>query len=224
MKKVIFVCVIINFILISIFSFILFFNKNEVFKMIDVTSLTKEETIDKLEDFNIEFIEIDSNLEKNTVVYTDPMKDEFIQKNQILKIYISNGKKENNYDNLVNKYYDDVVDYLNYLEKEQKVKVIIKKQLSDNYPDGVILSQSSNGKILENDTFTILINYNNPLILVPNLIGKTEEEVIEIFIEIDLNILFIYEQIDGSNKVYNQSISPNSLVLNGTILYVYIST
>lgn len=225
MKKIVFICILINISIFSVFSYYLFFrsNDNELIYMIDVINLEKQEVSNLLDDYELEFIYIDSNKEKDSVVYTSPKVNEITQKGQKISIYLSTGEEKIYYDNLVNKYYEANVEYLEFLENEYNINVIIENQLSDDYPNGVIVYQSTNGIINKNDTFIITVNYNNSLILIPNLIGKTENEVISIFKDEDIILHFIYDNNSKEKLVYKQSIEPNSLVIKGTILYIYIS-
>lgn len=224
MKKIVVVCICINIIIFCSITYFLFLKpSDDTKKMIDVSHLDKKDVITKLSGYEVEFIEINSNLKKDVVVYTIPKCNELITENQKIKVYLSNGIIDIYYDDLINKHYEDYINYLNDLEENNNVNIIIEKQINDNFPDGVIISQSSNGIIKENDTFTIIVNYNNPLILIPDLTGKTETEVIYLFKKYNIILLFVYDELNGDNKVYKQSIQKNSLVLNGTILYVYIS-
>lgn len=223
MKKIIIICILVNVIICSFIGYFLLFQKdNEVKRMIDVTNLTKEKSEYLLNEYELEFIEINSENEKNTVVYTIPKVNELTQKNQLIKIYISSGSVDEYYENLVNQYYEEKLDYIEYLENK-KINVIIEKQISDNYPDGLIISQSTNGILKQNDTIILVVNYCEPLYSIPNFIGKTEDEVLEYLSNNDFNIVIIYEEFNTDNKVFKQSIEPNSLVLKGTMVYVYIS-
>ncbi|MFI3251680.1 MAG: hypothetical protein R3Y60_00930 [bacterium] len=224
MKKIIILCVGINLIIYCIFGYFLLFkqNNNEVINMVNLENLSKQEVIDSIEYYELEFIYLESEQEKDIVLYTSPAKNELTQVGQKIKVYISSGMISMYYKNLINTYYEDNVEYFNELEL-YGVSVIVEKQLDDNYPDGVIVYQSLNDVVSSSDTFKIIVNYNNPLILVPNLIGKNENEVLLLFEKYDIEIQFIYTKKDGSKLVFDQSISPNTLIISGSVLYVYIS-
>lgn len=225
MKKIIIICLTINILIYGVFTYFIFFKQNEiiVLEMKDITNLKKSEVIEELFDYDIEFIYCESTKQKDTVVYTEPNAKEFIQEGQIIKVYISTGYIKEYYKDIVNKYLENELDYIEYLE-DKNIEVIIEKQISNDYPDGVIIYQSLFGEVKENESFKIIVNYNEPLILVEDFTNKTEEYVKEYFAKTNIEVYFIYNKKDGSNLVYGQSISPNSLIKNDiTILYVYIS-
>lgn len=225
MKKVIIFCVLINVAILSVFSYFIFIEKNDndVVKMIDLEGRNKNDIADMLDCYEVEYIYFDSNESKDTIVYTEPSKNELTQIGQKIKIYISSGTVKEYYLNMINTYYEENIDYLNELETKIE-NLVIENQISDEYPDGVIIHQSLDGVIDGNDTLIIKVNYNKPLINIPDLIGKSELEIIYILKDYDLKYKIIYTKMDGSNKVYEQSISPNTLVISNTYLYIYIAT
>ncbi len=225
MKKIIIFCITINIILYStILYFVFIKNTNEeIVYMQNLVNETKEDAISKLKDFEVEVIESNSDRDKGTVLYTEPRENELVYKGQHIKLFISNGYHSESYRILINKHYEDNIDYLNNISEKYNINVIVENQISDNYPDGVIIYQSTNGNIRNNEEFKIIVNYNKPLILIPNLIGKSELDVLEYFKNYDIIICFIYEKKNGTNLVFNQSINEGSLVFNKSFLYVYIS-
>lgn len=224
MKKIIIVCVVINITIISIVGYFMFFNKNanEVVNMVDVVDLNKYVAVNVLEDYDLEFIYEESEKEKNIVLKTEPSANELVQVGQTIKIYLSTGELSLYYKRLVNTYYEDNIDYIYSLENNN-VNVIVETQISDDYPDGVIIYQSHNDKISDNDTFKILVNYTKPLILIPNFFNETESFVIDYLRDYNIQINFIYTKMDGCNRVYDQSIAPNTLVISGTSIYIYVA-
>lgn len=225
MKKTILFCVFINVMIFGVFSYFIFIksNDNDVTKMIDLVGYNKNDVEELIDYYEVEYIYFDSNEKKDTIIYTEPSKNELTQIGQKVKVYISSGTIKEYYLNLINTYYEDNIDYINELEIKID-NLIIESQISDDYPDGIIIYQSLDGIINEDDTLIIKVNYNKPLINVPNLIGKSELEVIYFLKDYDLKYKIIYTKMDGTNKVYNQSISPNTLVISDTYLYIYIAT
>ncbi len=223
MKKLLIVCTIINIAISITFTYFMHFKKDsEMINMVDVTTLNKEEAVSILCDYEIEIIYEESYLEVNKVIKTDPSVNELTQKGQKVLVYLSSGEVSIYYKNLVNTYYEDNVDYLLELENSN-ISIKIFNNISDDYPDGVIISQSLEGKINSGDILELVVNYKKPLIFIPDFVGKTDTYVINHFKENDINIKFIYTKNDGSNVIYDQSIQPNSLVISGLTLYIYIS-
>lgn len=224
MKKILIFCFSINVLIISIFSYFLFFKQdnNEVSKMIDVVDLNKYFVVNILEDYELEFIYEQSEKDKNVVIRTEPSADELTQIGQKIKIFVSTGESVFTYKNLINTYYDDNIEYLNELESKN-ISVIVESQVSDEYPNGVIIHQSSYGEITEFDVFKVVVNYTKPLIQILDFTGKTENYVLDYFKDYDIKINFIYNKNDGSKLIYDQSIAPNSLVISGIVIYIYIS-
>lgn len=224
MKRIIIVCIIIDIAIISTFSYFIFLkgNNNEIKNMIDVVLLDKDEATKLLDDYELEFIYTESLNVRDSIVSTEPKVNEFIENGQKIKIYLSTGEVSIYYEKLINTYYEDKIDYLNELEKSG-VNIVIEHQISNDYPDGVIIFQSLSDKINLNDTLKLIVNYKEPLIFIPDFTGKTESFVLNYFKGYDIQINFIYNKKDGDFLVYNQSISAGSLVINSTVLYLYIS-
>ncbi len=225
MKKILIISGIIVIVLYGYLTINLFFNEEintEYLK--DLTNYKIDDIKKEYNDYQISIIYIDSNEEKDTILYTNPSANKLISEGQKIELFVSSGITSNTYKNLTNKYYEDNLIYIEWLIQNE-VEVIIENQISNDYPDGTIIKQSSYGEIKANEKFIITVNYNEALIEIPNLINKTEDYVINYFKETKIEIIFIYNSVNNTkNLVYYQSIKPNSLVLNtNTKLYIYIA-
>lgn len=226
MKKIILICGCLVLVIYLIIASVMFFNNktNKADYLVDITNYNMNDIKDILKDYKISIIYIDSTEQHDTVLYTAPSANKLVYIGQEIQVYVSNGNETITYKNLINKYYEDNQEYFTYLEK-LGVNIIIENQISNEYPDGLIINQSSLGVVKSTDDFIIKVNYNEPLIEIPDLINKTESYVRDYFKDTKIEVIFIYNNVNKEEDlVYYQSINANSLVINtNTKLYVYIS-
>lgn len=228
MRRIIVICLIINILIFSAISYTLFFNtsKTETLYLNDLTDLKVDEALKQLVDYNVEIIEVESEIEVNTVLYTVPEKDRLIYKGQTIQIYISTGEIIENYKDLTNQYYSDNIDYLEDLTDKYNINIVIEQSKNQGYADGLIISQSNFGEIIDNESLTIVVNIDDSTVIIPSFVNKNYQSAQQFFSDKDIKVIYIFSKSAYTkDMIYSQSIKENSLVLvNDNPIYFYVST
>ena len=115
--------IIYNVLLTVLVFYTIFFANNDI-KMNylkDVSGKSEEEGIMLLSDYQIALEYVESELDKNVILYSKPDSGELVYENQMITLYISKGYLTEKYRNLENMMYADCNEYLESLIKTFKI-------------------------------------------------------------------------------------------------------
>lgn len=222
------ICIIFNIFLILVLFYTIFLYDNDVKigYLKDITGKKEEVGISMLADYEIAIEYIESNLPKETIVYTKPASGELVYENQMVTLYISKGYVKEKYKNLENRIYDDCIDYLNGLKKDYKLEITITYKNSKTQLDGLIYQQKVDDEFIDmNDKMLLVVISNPKTVKIPDFIGWFYKDVLKYAKENEINVTFEYISIlYPVDYVVGQSILKGQEVLkNSNPITIYLA-
>ena len=193
--KIIKICIISNLLLVLYLFYVFFLTNNDI-KMSylkDLTGIKEEEGIEALVDYQVAVEYIESNLEKETIVRTQPAAGQLVYENQMITLYVSKGYVKEKYKNLENRIYEDCYEYLNHLKKDYKITISITYKESKTHLDGLIYQQITSDEFIdENEKIELIVIINPKTVILPDFTGWYYKDVIKYANENEININFEY--------------------------------
>lgn len=195
----------------------------------ELKNLTLEEAKEKLLKSNLkvgEIIEVSSDeIPENTVINSTPEAGSNIEKDSLVNLRISSGRESITMENLVGEDEERVRAKLNNLDFKN---ITYEQDYSDKYTEGKVMYQSivaGTDVIPSKNTLVIRISKGAEKINVPELIGRTLQEVNQLANNSDFKIEFTseYSQTVEENRVIKQLPSVNTEIKKGDIVKVVIS-
>lgn len=222
-----FVLFIYNFLLIALVFYIYFISSNNVkmYNVPDLSNLKDTVGIELLKDFDIAIEYVESDVNKDTILYTFPKANQLIFKDQRIIIYVSSGNKAK-YKNLTNQIYVDCQDYLNKIKEEYSLKIVTKYIEDSKYPNGLIIKQITPNKYLNSgDLVELVIIKNENTVKIPNFFGWKDIDVVKYCNENKINVELEYiEFLFEANCVVAQSVKEKELVIKqGNPIIIYLA-
>ena len=209
-----------NILIIFLLIYTFFFSANDVKvqNLKDVSGLALDDALNKLIDYEISIEYVESNKEKETVLYTQPLSNKLVYEKQMITLYVSKGYLKEKYRNLENIMYEDSKEYLNKLVKEYKIELVVTYKNDNMMLDGLIYKQNSETNYIDyNDTLEIVVISNPKTVILPDFTGWNYMELLRYINENDINVILEYVSIlYPSNHVVSQSVLPGERVLKNS--------
>ena len=209
-----------------IYTFFFSANDVKVQNLKDVSGLALDDALNKLIDYEISIEYVESNKEKETVLYTQPLSNKLVYEKQMITLYVSKGYLKEKYRNLENIMYEDSKEYLNKLVKEYKIELVVTYKNDNMMLDGLIYKQNSETNYIDyNDTLEIVVISNPKTVILPDFTGWNYMELLRYINENDINVILEYVSIlYPSNHVVSQSVLPGERVLkNSNPITIYLA-
>ena len=196
----------------------------KMYNVPDLRNKSEEEGIAILKDYNIAIQYVESEVAKDTIIYTEPDANQLVYKNQLIVLYVSAGNREK-YKNLKNQIYEDCIGYLDIIKSQYALDIKIKYLEDVNYPDGLIIKQQTKKEYIDyNDELELVIISNSKTVLLPSFFGWHYQEVINFCNKNKINVEFEYiEFLFEADYVVAQSIREGQYVFkqsNPVIIYL----
>ena len=206
-----------NILLIVLVFYTIFFANNDI-KMNylkDVSGKSEEEGILLLSDYQIAIEYVESQMQKDMILYSKPSAGELVYENQMITLYVSKGYMMERYRNLENMLYDETVEYLESLIKEYKIEVVITYEKNNKHLDGIIYKQKMIDEYVDMfDTIELIVITNPKSVIIKDFIGWHYKDVINYAKENSINVSFEYIPIlFPKDYVVGQSVSAGTEVL-----------
>ena len=220
--------IIYNVLLGTLLLYTYFFSSNDikVHYLKDVTGLKEDQAMEVLLDFDITIEYVESNKEKETVLYSHPFAGELVYEKQMITLYVSKGYLREKYINIENTLYEDNIEYLKTLVNDYKIELEISYKKDSMMLDGLIYQQVTEDEFIDNGEKIELIVVSNPkTIKLPDFIGWNYIELLKYCQQNEINIIIEYIPIlYVRNHVVGQSVSPGEEVLkNSSTIVIYLS-
>lgn len=221
-------CIIYNLLLVFVLFYVIFFSNNDI-KMShlkDLSGIKEDEGIMMLDNYQIAVEYVQSNLKKQTIIYTIPAAGELVYDNQMITLFISKGYVKEKFKNLENRIYEDSIDYLNYLKKEFKVEIVVTYKNSKTLIDGLIYQQKIVDEFIDPlDRIELTVISNPKTVKIPDFTGWYYKDVIKYAKENEINISFEYiSLLYPIDYVVGQSVPHGYEVLkNSNPILIYLS-
>lgn len=187
---------------------------NRIVTIPDVLNLNEERTIATLTENNVKFkiayIENDEEVTLRTIPYAGTT----IKADNVITVYIGKRMPEK-YHSYLGLLYDDVIDQINIMCEKNSLTLKIEYEEVDNYISGIIIKESlTDGDVLnQSSELCLTISVNTNSFLMPNLVGMSIDEAINLLKDYNIKINLIYYQTPiDPNLVIFQSTQPNTLV------------
>lgn len=192
----------------------------------NIYNLKLDEGFLRLEDYEISVSYIDSNLEKDTIVYTFPKANSIVYEKQIITLYVSKGDSNIRYRNLENQMYEDCKEYINEIKLSYNLNIVLTYKEDKSLLDGLIYEQITDDVYIDTgETVEFVVGKNIRTIILPSFVGWHYKDVInyanlnDLRIEIEY-IEFFYQE----DYVVGQSVSDGTEVLkNGNPIIIYLA-
>ena len=192
----------------------------------DVSGYYYEDGLTILSDFEITIEYTESEIEKDTILYTLPNAGEIVYIGQMVKIYVSRGYRSLTYENLLNELYSNKKDYLLDLVDKYEIKLEVNYKDDNILVDGLIYNVEMKDFYVDKYDSIVLTVINNPkTVILPDFMGWYYVDVLNYAIKNQIKVEFIYIPIMYiTDFVVGQSVKPNTTVLknNGSII-VYLA-
>ena len=227
MRKFLFI-LIYNILLLSLFLYTYFFSSNDIklYYLKDVSGLNQEEALNVLKDFEITIEYVESDKERDSVLYSNPYANDLVYEKQMITLYVSKGHISEKYENLENKMLKDVTKYLSLLVNEYKIEIEINYVKNADMLDGLIYKQVSESEhISVGDKLQLYVISNPKYIILPDFTGYSYMDLLVYCNLNDIKIHIIYIPIIyPENHVISQSVSPGEAVMKGSNpITIYLS-
>ena len=228
MRKIYFGIIIYNILLITFVFYTIFFANNDI-KMNylkDVSGKGEEEGIEVLSDYQIAIEYVESQVEKDVILYSKPAAGELVYENQMVTLYVSKGYFSEKYRKLENMMYDDCKEYLESLTKNYKIEVVITYEKNNKHLDGLIYKQNTLDEYIDMfDTIELIVISNPKSIYDTNFTGWYYKDVIKYAEENSINVEFEYISIlFPKDYVVGQSVLEGTEVLkNSNPIIIYLA-
>ena len=220
--------IIYNVLLIVLVFYTIFFANNDI-KMNylkDVSGKSEEEAIVLLSDYQIALEYVESELNKNIILYSKPASGELVYENQMITLYVSKGYLTEKYRNLENMMYVDCKEYLESLIKKYKLEVVITYEKNNKHLDGLIYKQKTKDQYIDlNDTLELVVISNPKSVIIVDFIGWHYKDVLKYTEENSVNVVFEYIPIlFPKDYVVGQSVIAGTDVLkNSNPITIYLA-
>lgn len=157
---------------------------------------------------------------EDKVIKTDPKANAVARKGDEIKLYISKGPRVAKIENFKGQNYEDVRRKL-IKEGAKDKQIKVEYRMSSTQDKGMIISQSiMSGKLNKDSTITFIVSAGDTMKM-PDLSGKTLEEVKAFATDNDLAIVVQYEYSDETpGTVISQDPEHNTNVSIGDTLFV----
>ena len=228
MRRIYLGIIIYNVLLIVLVFYTIFFANNDI-KMNylkDVSGKSEEEGIEILSDYQIALEYIESQKEKNVILYSKPSAGELVYENQMVTLYVSKGYLSEKYRNLENMMYEDCWEYLQSLIEKYKIEVVITYERNNKHLDGLIYKQKMLDEYIDlNDVIELVVISNPKSIIITDFTGWHYKDVIKYAEENSVNVYFEYITIlFPKDYVVGQSVLAGTKVLkNSNPITVYLA-
>ncbi len=187
---------------------------NQIVTIPNVLNLNEERTIATLTENNVKFkiayIENDEEVTLRTIPYAGTT----IKADNVITVYIGKRMPEK-YHSYLGLLYNDVIDQINIMCEKNGLNLKIEYEEVENYISGIIIKESlTDGDVLnQNSELCLTISVNTDSFLMPDLVGMSIDEAIELLKDYNVKINLIYYQTPiDSNLVIFQSTQANTLV------------
>ena len=215
-----------NFCLVAVVFYIFFIANKEVklLSLPSVKGLTEEEGITLLKDYEVAIKYVESDIAKDTILYTEPNANQLVFEKQLIILYVSKGYAPK-YRNLKNQIYEDCKSYLSELKEEYNLDITVKYVEIGEYPDGLIYEmRTEHDYISPNEKVEITVISNPKTVVLPDFIGWTYQDVLKFARDNKINVEFEYVSfLFEANCVVGQSVLAGELVFkqsNPVIIYL----
>ncbi len=219
--------------LVGFASYILFFGTGKEYEIPDLTGMTFNEASFAAEDASKGDIEFKvfvsdedfSDEEKGVIISQTPQGGSKTKRSREIKVVISLGPVLLELDDYTGKEYSEVQEML----EEKGLKVIIEREDNDTYDEGKIFKHlpSKGTQMGEEDEITLYVSKGTENTVVPNLLGKTDDQAIAAIRNNDLEVGEIKEEASDTyqkGEVCRQSKKAFETVPVGTKIDISIST
>ena len=217
-----------HILLIVLVFYTIFFANNDI-KMNylkDVSSKSEDEGILLLSDYQIAIEYVESQMQKDIILYSKPAAGELVYENQMITLYVSKGYMMEKYRNLENMLYDEAIEYLESLIKEYKIEVVITYEKNNKHLDGLIYKQKMIDEYIDMfDTIELVVISNPKSISIKDFTGWHYKDVINYAKENSINVSFEYIPIlFPKDYVVGQSVLAGTEVLkNSNPITIYLA-
>lgn len=227
MKKFI-VLIVFNIVLILICFYIINFSNSDVMVSYMPLLVNKDidECIELLSNYEVNIEYVDSDIEKNKVVSTEPESNSLIYEHQMITLYVSSGNNPLKYRNLENELYSDVSQYINEISELYNLKINIIYKEDKYLLDGLIYQQNTDDDYIDvGDILEFIVILNKKTIELPSFIGWHFNEIIDYANKNSLKIEFEYVIIPyKEDYAVGQSVASGTIVLkNSNPIIIYLS-
>lgn len=225
-------CSLISFVILILWSLYLFIipilNKKEEVVVPTLVGLTIDEALNSLDDLslksNIVYVDGQSTL---MVVDSFPKQNQIVKKGSKINLYVVK-EKALVWPDFVNQFYDEKKKEIYSFVSEHNIKLSIVEVTNNDLALGLIVEQNHlpSSLVNVNEELILYVVVHDNLVKMPNLVGMSLEEAINILKEYQLKYYCIYERsVFEFNTVLQQSVSPNTLVIKGneTPITLYVS-
>ena len=217
-----------NVLLLAVLFYTFFFSNDDIklYYLKDVSGMNEEEAIIELSSYQIALEYLESEKEKETILYSKPAAGQLVYENQMITLYVSKGYYLERFKNLENQIYDDCKDYLNKLITDYQIEVVITYKKDSNLLDGLIYKQITKDDYVEKlDVIELVVISNPKIVKIPNFIGWYYQDVINYSIENNINVSFEYIVVlYPKDYVVGQSESAGKFVLkNSNPIIIYLA-
>ena len=199
----------------------------------ELIGLTKEEVEEKLKEvstkltYDIKSEEYSSEIEEGKVISQEPAyrKNYTIKENTNISIVISKGIEKVTVPKIVGMTYDEAVSELD----KNKLKAEKVEEISETVEAGIVIAQEvvEGTETNAGTTIKVTVSIGNGLekVLVPYVVGKTEENATKDLVGAKLAVEVIYEEDKSKSDgvVLKQSIEVSEVVEEGTTVILTVN-
>ena len=199
----------------------------------ELTGLTKEQVEEKLKEispkltFEVKSEEYSGDVEAGKVISQDPAyrKNYTIKENSNIAIVISKGVEIVKVPKIVGMTYDEAVKEL----EKNKLKAEKVEEISEDVEAGIVIEQEveEGTEINAGTTLKLKTSIGNGLekVLVPYVVGKTEENATKDLVGAKLTVETIYEEdkTKSDGVVLKQSVEVSQVVDEGTTVMITVN-
>ncbi len=209
----------------------LIFGTGSEFVVPDVVGMTLEEAIQKAEDAsdgNVKFtVKVThkeySEEERDTILSQTPEGGFQTKRSKEIKVTMSLGPVALELGDYTGRNYLDVMKIL----EKKGIKVILEQEDNAEYDEGEIFKQfpTEGTKRASGEEVTLYVSKGSENTVVPDVVGKTDEEAIAIIERTNLKVAVIeeYNEDYAIGKVFKQSEKALSTVPVGTVIEITVS-
>lgn len=200
---------------------------NSIVTIPNVVDMTEEQAITELNNYKINYQITYVENEKEVALKTVPFAGTNIKADFVVDLYI--GKiMPMSYKSYLGRVYEDVEEEIGLMCNNYGLNLKIEYEENNNVISGVIIKESLvDGSVLnQGDELCLTLSANHSTYMMPNLVGLTVEEALELIQEyqIKVNLTYISTPVDEDLIIF-QSTPENTLIQknNPYVLDLYIS-
>ena len=197
----------------------------------DIVGMNLEEAKEKIKksklQIEIEEQRYDEEIEEGTIISQDPIyKENYkIKEKSKIKVIVSLGVKTVR---KVPKVTGKTLEEAQKLLEQEDLKVVVEREQSKKIEAGYVISQDvpENAEIVAGSTVTITVSTGIETSLVPNVVGKTEEEAKKMIEEVGLTLTTILTSEDTTKEngvVLKQTLNEGETVEKGSNMTITIN-